>query len=204
MNRKNEDVLAKCIAAALSLSRGAENSHVRDREMLVALINQLSVSAAAELVTREVHLLRGTTGLSTLLIKILGDSDTEEYLAGICLAELRRVPSAEIRAQAMNLRQAAAACASPDIEITDDVLEILTAAGAWSSAADVARDVTQRLTDTKWDRPLKLRSRSRQLAAEIEAAAASGEVSRMDKLSAEWLGLDREIGKNDAESEKER
>jgi hypothetical protein len=199
-NRKHEDVFAKCLAAALSLSQGAENSRISDRNMLVTLINQLSVASAKKLISDDSYLLRGATGLSTVLIRVLSDPDTDEYTAGICLSELRHVPTTEIAGQAEKLRQAAAAFASSDNDITDEVLDILTAASVWSVAAQVARDATQRLTDTRWDRPLKLRSRSRQLATEIEAAAASGEANVMDDLSREWLALDQEIRENDAES----
>jgi len=204
MSRKHEDVLAQCIAAILSLPREGEAPPAGERDMLFALINRLTVHAAAEFVERESYLLRGATGVAALFIKVLADSETDEYMAGQCLWELRRLPLAEIAAEAAALRDAAAASALRDIDITDDVLEILTAAGAWPAAADVACDATQRLSDTRWDRPLKLRSRSRQLAVEIERAAASADSATMDNLARQWLALEKDVAQDDREPETQR
>ena len=79
----------------------------------------------------------------------------------------------------------------------------LYAAGAWSVAAEISREATERLSDTTWDRPRKLRSASRQVAAEIESAAASNDFLRIKELTASWCQLDRET-KQDDEANKKR
>ena len=200
-DRKHEDVLVKCIAAALSLLRGEGTG--RDRAMMIALFNRLSLRSTAGLIREESYLLRGESGLAAVLVRVLRDPDTDEYLAGICLSELRHVPATEIASEAANLRQAAADWTREE-DMTDEVLDILCGAGLWSAAADVARDATEGLTDTRWDRPSKLRSRSRQLAAEIEEAAARGDAGAIDRLSREWLMLEGEIGDNHARAETQR
>ena len=197
-DRKHEDVLVKCIAAALSLLRDEGNGP--GRTMIIALINRLSVRSAAALIREESYLLRGESGLGTVLVRTLRDPDTDEYLAGICLSELRHVPATEIALEAANLRQAEADWTREE-DMTDEVLDLLCGIGLWSAAVDVARDATERLTDTRWDRPSKIKSRLRQLAAEIEEAVARGDAGAIERLSREWLLLEREIEDNHARAE---
>ena len=202
--KSNSPVLSQAVEAMLELYAGDEQMPAKLRPILLSVIERMDVSAAAELITHRANMFRGTPGLTQILANLLGDEGLGEYLIEDLLRELAVARSDEIATAAESLRSAATTCALGNMEITDELVEILTAAGCWLPAVEIARDSSDRLSDTKWDRPRKLRSAIRQAAAEIEAAAAACDLKQISQLTARWLELDHEIEQNDEAHRKRR
>ena len=127
---------------------------------------------------RQAGRLRGDPALARLLIKLIEAPEVQEDDAGELLEELANLPAADLLVVASELRAAAKQCATRQFLVDEDLLEILTAAGLWDIAVDIARDATALLSDTTWDRPRKLRSVACELAVGMEAAVASSDRKR--------------------------
>jgi hypothetical protein len=203
-SRSNDRMLSECVDRFLEVVRPVKDLPLELRRALVSIMDAMEVRVAAKVVTRHASKFRGTPGLGRLLAKLLGDAQTDGYSIHDLLGELREVSAQEISQSVESLRSAAKSCAARGVDVIDELTEILTAAGLWSAAVDVARDSTERLTDSTWDHPRKLRSGLRQVAAEIEAAAASSDVDRVLELTRQWRDLEREVKEDDERNKKKR
>jgi hypothetical protein len=147
---------------------------------------------------------RGTPGFTRLLATLLTNPDLDDSSTEELLGELAVAPEPEIADVADLLRSAAKICAQPDLSITDEVIEMLTAAGCWEAAAETATDATNMLSDSLWDRPMKLRRSLTQVATRIEAAASACDLEQISACTKEWIQLDREIREDDEAHRKKR
>lgn len=202
-SRSDDRLLSQCISRLLELKYPAKNLPEGVRKAILSIIDKMNPSVAADLLRHHAGGLRGTSGLGALLLKLIADADTSEHRIEDLVEELYEIPSQEISKIAGAFLGAAQNCSEIRVETTDDLIEILTAAGQWSAAVDIARDSTARLNDSTWDRPRRLLCSSRETAAEIEAAAAAADVDTVLKLTARWKDIERET-KEDDEKNKER
>ena len=90
--------------------------------------------------------MRGTPGFGKAVLKILAEKDLSEYEVEQLVEELGDVPPSEILPVADELRKVAESRFHDGHDLTDDLLEILTRAGSWSVAKDIATDATSRLS----------------------------------------------------------
>lgn len=202
-SQSDDRILSECISRFLELQHPVENLPSGVRKAIVSIIDKMDAPDAAKLLEWHARGLRGTIGLGALLLKLVGHQETSEYSIKDLIEEMYEIPSQEISQIAGAFRGAAQSCAEKGSEIADELIEILTAAGVWSAAVDIARDSTDRISDSTWDRPRKLRSAARQVAAEVEAAAAVSDVDGVLRLTRRWRELERE-SKEDDEKNKER
>jgi hypothetical protein len=163
----------------------------------------MKTSAATDVVLSAAPALRSASKFGKLLVKLIGDPETNDYHVDDLLDELEEISPQQILALSDQIKTAARTCASHGTEITDDVVAILTSAGAWPAAVAVAREATERLSDDTWDRPQKLRGALRQVAAEIEAAADSGDTALVVELAKRWREL-KQAAEKDYEENREK
>jgi hypothetical protein len=201
-SRSESDILSRAIQRFLALADPDLISKTRDA--IVSIVNEMTTSAATEVVLSAASALRGASKFGELLIKLIGDPETSEYRIGDLLNELEEVSAGQILALSDQIKTTASSCASHGVDITDNLVAILTSAGAWPVAAAVAREATQRLSDDTWDRPRKLRSALRQVAGEIEAAAGSGDAALVVELAKRWGTLKQEAERDDEENKAKR
>jgi len=173
-------------------------------DVIVSVIDGMTTSAATDIVISAPPVLRGASKYGELLIKLISDPETSDYHVDDLLDELEEISPQQILAVSDQIKGAARSCASEDIDITDDLVAILGVAGAWPAAAEIARQATERLSDDTWDRPRKLRSAVRQVAAEIEAAAASSDPALVAELAKRWRELKQKAEKDDEENKEKR
>lgn len=203
-SRDNDELLSEWIERFIELCNRADALIPQTLQVLIATIGRMEPWVAARLVKYHSWRLRTGPGFADLVVKLLGDPSTYEWDLHDLVEELTELPTDEIRRLAGAIKAAAAACARRGAHLTDDLLEILTTASAWSAAVEVAREATNQLEDTRWDRPRKLRARARQVAAELELAAATGQTAQVLACTAQWLELQQEIKKDDEENKEAR
>jgi hypothetical protein len=75
-------------------------------------------------------------------------------------------------------------------------IELFTGTGAWQAAARLAQAQVAALPDDAWNRPRKLVADQIRVAAEFEAALATGSIERVSPLAAEWKAIDEAIEKD--------
>jgi hypothetical protein len=200
-SRSNDEILSACLERMLEL---LESPPDRFREVVLSIIGNMKASAASRFIVHNRVALRGTAGFGKLLLRLLGDTDVDSYIVGDLVSELRRVKASEILNISDDFRAAARLRDSQGMNVTDEFIEILTAAGAWGVAVDIARDATGRLSDNLWDRPRKLQNESRQVAAELEAAAARADLENIRELMLRWRVIEEKMREDDEEHKKKR
>lgn len=174
------------------------------REFLLDTVSRLDSYEAAGMLLRYTSVFRGSAKFPELLVKLIGDPDTSEYNIKDLLECLAECSVDELRRVADSIPGAVKSAHVDDFEVADRAIELLTMAGALSSALLVARDQTEVLDETVWSRPRKLRCRLRQTAVEIEIAAASGVVKDVERLTNQWRTLEKEITADEEENKKKR
>jgi hypothetical protein len=164
----------------------------------------MSPSTGLEFVKQHGEQLRGDKGLPPLLLALLGAPDATEGDVEFLVSKLGELPRGDLLKVAADIPRIAKDCLLRNVDATDHFLLMLTEAGAWDAAVEISRDATALLSDTTWDRPRKLRSSARQLAAEIEAAAASRNTEHMAELSRRWTEIANQIRQDDEAHENRR
>jgi hypothetical protein len=205
-DRSNDRLLSEFLERLLRELASTDKSLI-DRptqRAILSIVRKMNARWAAHFVADNGHYLNGCPEFGALLIRLIGDADLDQYVVEDLLAELAEVGSGEILQISADFRAAAKTRASQGDDVTDEFIEILTAARAWSVAVDIARDSTDRLTDSDWDRPRKLRSEARQIAAALECAAADSNSERVIELTRLWRSVEEQISKDDAEHKKRR
>lgn len=205
-SRENDDLLSACLERLLELRAETAQSKRDDRlrQNVLSIVGGMKLPAAARFLARNGYALCGTPGLGRLLIKLLAEPDLTEYDVNDLVDELAEVPGTEILEVAGDFRAVATMRLSHGNDLTDELLEILTRCGAWSVAADIARDATAQFSDSAWDRPRKLRSESREIAAGLESAALASNPDLVIQLTRRWRVLEQEIAKDHEENKKKR
>jgi hypothetical protein len=205
-DRSNDRLLSEFLERLLRVLERTDKSLI-DRptqQVILSIVRNMNVKWASRFVAHNGHYLRGCPELGTLLLRLVGDADLDEYVVEDLLAELAEVRPSEILQISADFRAAAKTRASQGEDVTDEFIEILTAASAWSAAIDIAQDSTNQLTDSAWDRPRKLRSEARQVATALEGAAAESNAERVIELTRRWRSVEEQISKDDAEHKKRR
>jgi hypothetical protein len=205
-DRSNDRLLSEFLERLLRVLARTDKSLI-DRptqQVILSIVRNMNVRWASRFVADNGHYLRGCPEFGTLLLRLIGDADLDEYVVEDLVAEVAEVGPGEILQISADFRAAAKTRASSGSEVTDEFIEILTAAGAWSVAMDIARDSTDRLTDSAWDRPRKLRSEARQIATALEGAAAESNAESVIELTRGWRSVEEQISKDNAEHKKRR
>lgn len=205
-NHSNDEFLAECIERLMALREraGETASEARFRDAIVAQLENMEESTAARFLAHNPQQFSGAKNLARLLLKLLSSAVISDYSVEQLVEELAELSSDEVIDNAEDFRIAAKVRESEGTHVVNRFIEILTAAGAWNAAIDVARDATQRLSDTAWDKPRKLLSTARQIATELEGAAAASEVEKVLELTNRWKMVQGEIEKDNEENRKRR
>ena len=202
--RGNDRLLAQCVERFLELSSKASKVTSQVLQFVITTLNRMEPPEAARVIKYHGWRLRAATGLADLLVKLLADPATYEWDLDDLAKELDQVPAEEVRRVAGVIPGAESNCSNKKAHITDDLLHILTKAGAWSTAVEIAGQATDRLGNTAWDRPRKLRAKATQVATELECATAMGQTEEVLLCCTRWREVAEEIRKDDEENKDAR
>jgi hypothetical protein len=129
--KSNARVLMQAVEALVELYIGGEPMPAQLRAFVLSVIERTDGSVAAEVLTHWGNVFLGTPGLTQILAQFLGDQSVGEREIEDLLRELAEAPNAEITAAADTLRAAATSCATRSIDITNELVEVLSDAGCW-------------------------------------------------------------------------
>jgi hypothetical protein len=205
-SRSDDRLLSYCLERFLELYT-RENPLPLDPATgkgILTIVASMKTDPAAKFAADNGYYLRGVAGYGRLLIKFLSNPDLSDYVAGDLVEELAEVDASEILSIAGEFRAAATIRDQAGHRFTDDFIQILTSAGAWSEAVETAHDSTSRLTDSTWDRPRKLRSEARETATRLEHAAAASDPERVIQLAERWRKIADEIKRDDEANKTKR
>jgi hypothetical protein len=201
---RDDGFLAICIEQFARLSRENKNLTVDTLRFLVDILGRMSPSEAARFIVHHGRQFQGTPGFAKLLVKLLADQKTYDFHLDDLTEELGAVSASEINELDEEIRTAWKTCLDRGVDLTDELLEVFTVAGAWNAAAELARQANAQLDDSRWNRPHKLYAAAREAAAKLEHSAATGETNAVTSSAAEWRQIYQEIGKDDEENAEAR
>ncbi|MFL6305700.1 MAG: hypothetical protein ACJ72H_19400 [Candidatus Sulfotelmatobacter sp.] len=201
-SKSNDELISACLERILELTDAPEPSF---RQAILSIVENFKIRVAFEFTARHSNILRGTTGYGKLIIKLITAGHSNNRFVDDLVNELAVLSADEIKEISHDFRAAATALESTKPAIAAaELIEILTAAGAWKAASDIARDATARLSDTVRDRPLKLKSALLQAAVELEVAASNGHAANLLAQVNRWHSVVTEIEKDNEENKKRR
>ncbi len=159
-SRSDDRLLSYCLERFLELLPSEKRSPLDPTtgKGILTILGNMRTDPAARFVADSGYYLRGVPAYGNLLIKLLSEPRLSDYVVEHLIEELALVDAPEIRSIAADFPAAAKIREQAGDRLTEDLLQILTSAGAWSVAAEIANDSTNRITDTTWDRPRKLRA----------------------------------------------
>ncbi len=195
--------LADCIELLLGLAAMTENLAPGLLEQVVASLARLRTETAVE-VLRCAWRIRTAGNFGDLLLRLLEEDTLDDHDVERLVDELHHLTESSLRSRAARLRDIAVRRCVHSAHHIVDFVEVLSRSGAWGEAADVARALFQTASDTRSDRPRKLRLRALLIATQIEAAAARGNHEGAIAAAAEWLGVAEEIRQDDEENAEAR
>jgi hypothetical protein len=203
-DRSNDEFLAECIEQFARLSRQTNTLTPPTLRLLVDILNRMGPSEAAHFVVYHGRQFRGTPGYAKLVVKLLADPGAYDFHLGDLAEELGALSAHEVAGLDNEIQTAWKACLDRGLDLTDELLEILTAAGAWNAAVELSRQARSRLDDTRWSLPRKLYATARELAAGLEHAAAIGDTAAIISATSEWRRIRQEIERDDEENAEAR
>ena len=133
--------------------------------------------------------LQKATRFPDLIVKLLGEASLTEYESERLGEFLRTFASADTLRLAPQIESVAPKCHRRDSDLTDDLLQILSEARAWSAAENVAVCMMENLEDTRWNQWQRVQAGLRRLAARAEKAASEGRLDILPELQNQWTAL---------------
>jgi hypothetical protein len=195
--------LSDCIEKLLGLAAQTESLTPELVEEIVSSLVRLPAKVVVE-VLRGAWGLRNASNFGDLLLHVLDDDSLDDHDVERLVDELHRLPNVELCRRASQLRDIAVRrCAHSPYEIVD-FIELLSRAGTWNEAVDVARALSETAADTRFEKPRKLRLRALLIATEIEAAAARGDHDAIIAAASRWTSVAEEIRRDDEENAEAR
>lgn len=149
------------------------------------------------------HDLGDVEGFAALAVRLLSDPQLSEHQTEDLLDTLADLSSQAIRRNHTGLVEAASRdVVSPFVAIR--VAEILSNAGAWQEAAQVAEALYQRIPTTTEYRPVKLQANLWHIATKFEEALSQGKLEDVSDLASKWRLTEVQIEEDQAKHAKQR
>ena len=203
-SRDSDRILSDCIKLYLALIVQMDALTAEIADFVISVVSNMQWHEAADLVRSNSRVLQIGCSYPALVVKLLQEPELLDDMRSELVDELGKVRSNEIHVLSESIKRAAAVCTRNDVILANKFLEILTAAGAWATAVEVASVDTSRYEDTLWDRPRKLRSIARQIAAELECAVWNRNAKEVLTCVQRWKNIVDEIEKDDEENKEAR
>jgi hypothetical protein len=199
-----DQLLAESIEQFVRLSRQANTLNTETLSLVVGILGCMGASEASHYVVYHGCQFRGTPGYAKLVVKLLADPGTYDFHLEGLAEELSEISAHEVTGLDREIKTAWGKCLDRGVDLTDEFLEILTGAGAWTAAVEVARQARSQLDDSLWNRPRKLYAAAREVAAVLEYAAARRDMASLTSAATEWHKVRREIERDNAENAEAR
>jgi hypothetical protein len=181
-----DNFIEECFARLFAVCRGDESVCDDATKELFEALRHLEKSVAIRLVRSYRWKLRGLPGYVDFLVQLVSDGSPSLRELDDLLEELRNGAPEEIARFASKLRLAAERFSSIEPTLADDFLEILTLAGEWTGAVELARKEALRIGKSRWEQYERSYRSMRQIAAEIEGAISQGQINGALESIKKW------------------
>jgi hypothetical protein len=128
-SRGDDEFLSECLDRLMSLCGQINALSPEIIRMVIATIDRMESQVAARFIKYHRWRLKGTPGFPNLVVKLLADPNTYDGDLEDLAEELAEASLENIRRLGQAIRDAGAACARRGVDLTDNLLDVLTAAG---------------------------------------------------------------------------
>ncbi|MGI9102555.1 MAG: hypothetical protein ACR2IF_08935 [Terriglobales bacterium] len=174
------------------------------RDVLIDRILQCDGYDAASMLRQHASKLMDRPNFTKAVLAILKDEDASEYKVEDLMRVLKRVPEAQLRAQADEFVAVMQRCSENDHHVVDAAVEILTGARLWQHAMRLAEREEKRWDDSEWNRPRKLMCQLRTLACAVEFYSSEGNLEKLKECLAAIRRVEEERLKDEAKHRERR
>lgn len=187
-----DDFIEECFARLFAICRGDESLCDDATRELFEALKHAETSVAIKLVHWYGWKLRGLPGYVDVLVQLVSNCNTSLRELDDLLEELRHESPEEIARFTDKLLLAAERFSTIEPTLADDFLEILTLAGEWTGAVELASKRALGLGNSRWDQWERFYHSIRQVATEIESAISQRQIDGALRSIKKWKEIRQE------------
>ena len=186
-DRNDDEFLMTCINLYAHRYVRRENLTGRLGDTLIGIMQRLKPYSVSREIRRCGRLFLQNENYVSLLLHVMADHEAMSYHHEDLFNQLKRVPAKSIYAHRAGL-VALGKRMLPDKALHElgTILELLTSAGAWNEAADVASSAYAGIEDTTRNKPIRLHAKLRMIACELEKSLAEGKLDEVVQAQSQW------------------
>lgn len=181
--------LADALQAFVYLTNRREKMTPALADQIIRVLDKMDPSSAVEVVDRCGRSLENAKAFPDFIVKLLCEASLTDYESERLAHFLWSLPRTELRRLAPQLESAVSVFRQRETDLTDDVIQLLSAIGAWPTVESIATRVVDALDDSRWNRWQRVQAELRRVAARVEMAASDGRLDVISELQKQWLTL---------------
>lgn len=197
-DRSDDDFLMQCID--LHAQRYARREQLAGKlgNTLIDIMMRLRPWTVARGLRHCGRLFEGNPNYAGLLLRLMCDDEAMSYQHEELFDQLRRVPADSLYDHRRELVEVSKrASRGRSLHEVGFVLEMLTASGAWSEAAEVSTAAHDSIEDNVREKPRRLHAKLRRIACDLEFAVSLGKTDEAKTARSEWDETIQEIKQDD-------
>jgi hypothetical protein len=192
--RSDDDFLMQCID--LYAHRYVRREHLAAKlgNTLIEVMMRLKPWSVAQRLRHCARLFDGNPSYPRLLLRLMGDDEAMSYRHEELFDSLRSIPPGGLydhRRELVELSKRASRGRS--LHEIGIFIEILTASGAWSEAAEASTAAYVSIENNVREKPRRLHAKLRKIACDLEYAVSLGDTEDVAKARSEWDKTVQEI-----------
>jgi hypothetical protein len=198
-SRDNDQFLSTAIDAFLGLRSGPTDLSAKNRRIIIGILRRMDPNAAWDVARFWGRRLTEDPSYVEFLLELLANPATYPFRITDPVLQLHNARPEQLRDAAERLPLIAGhvrKMTSGDFnehDPTDYFIDLLSRAGSWASAVQVAQEALDEVEDTKWNRGRRLHLEMRLIAVRLEATTAGLVDLVQAELLTRWDTLGKEI-----------
>jgi len=193
-NRSDDDFVMQCIVLHTHRYVRREELAGKLGNTLIGIMMRLRPMSVARGLRHYGRLFQGNPNYPGLLLRLMGDDETMSHQHEELFDRLRGVPVGSLYDHRRELVQLSnRASRSRSRREVGIVIEMLTASGAWSEAAEASAAAYKGIDDNLREKPRRLHAKLCKIACDLEFAVSLGNTDEVEKARGEWDKTIREI-----------
>ena len=196
--------LVECIALYVRRHATCEELEGSTGAYLVQLLKRAPAYETAKEIRYLARALGRSEGFVDLLVQLLQDVEINHYTDQDVITSFFEVPVEALEAASDHIAVVMQDEDEARFLWTYDFIEVLTQKGAWAQAAALTEATRTSIPETAWDRPRRLSMEVAEIATQLEATVASGDLDRVSDLTERWRAVFAELERDRIENAERR
>ena len=189
----DDQFLAEAIHTLLALLYKRGGVSPKLATSIIRILDEMEPTEAARFLDRRGRSVSSGQDFPDLVVGLLGDPAVSDYEAKGLMKVFNETAPSDIRRLADEIEAIVRVCADRETDLTDEVLQALTVAGAWPHAERVAATLQDRFEDTQWNQPRRGRASVRLAAVQLERALGENRNKDLAGLTRRWMEVSEQL-----------